>query len=157
MDIEMPRNDAEFNLDTVSNKEIFDGLKAGMFECLQAVEHLEEISPEDIEFKEDSFRNQFMGADGYLYPKICICTRTMPKKNWIFATNADFIVTPFTIQMLLLNNGIKVVESKNLTAALVEFMNNRFPNSNYEAKRNKYLKDCDLRRRMYDQSVFEIL
>ena len=87
MELKIPRNDAEFNLDTVSNREIFDGLKASMFECLQAVEHLEEITLEDIEFKEDSFRNQVMGADGYLYPKICICTRTMPKKNWIFATN----------------------------------------------------------------------
>ena len=41
MELKMPRNDAEFNLDTVSNREIFDGLKASMFECLQAVEHLE--------------------------------------------------------------------------------------------------------------------
>lgn len=155
MDIEMPRNDAEFNLDTVSNKEIFDGLKGSMFECLQAVEHLEDITLDDIEFKEDSFRNQVMGADGFLYPKICICTRTMPKKNWIYATNADFIVTPFSVQMLLLKNGIKVVEAKKLDEALVEFMTKRFPNSNYLAKREKYLRDCDLRRRMYDQSVFE--
>lgn len=151
----MPRNDAEFNLDNLSNKEIFDGLKESMFECLKQVEHLEEITLEDIEFKEDSFRNQVMGADGYLYPKICICTRTMPKKNWIFATNADFIVTPFSVQMLLLNNGIKVVESKNLDQALVEFMTNKFPDSNYIAKRQKYLHACDLKRRMYDQSVFE--
>ena len=72
------------------------------------------------------------GADKDLYPKI-----KLDMYEYLL------IVTTFEVKPLVFDNGLKEIKSEDLDNALIKFMCNRFPNSDYLAKREKYFEDAE--------------
>lgn len=157
MGYEIPRNDKNFNLDNVTDEQLFEGLNKGIFECVKQVKYFEDIAPEDIRLKADSYRKYILGEDGNMYPQIVLYTRTTPKTNWIFATNIDFLVTPFSIKMVVFRNGIDESEPEELQEALTKFMCETFPGGDYLNKKQEYLEKTRKAKTFYDKMIFENL
>lgn len=154
MGYEIPRNDKDFNLDNITDEQLFSGIKQGILECMKKVNGLEDITIDDIKLnKEHSNRREFMANDSNLYPKILLSTTTMPKYNWKKYMCADFLITPFTIQMLLHKNGLETLEPEELEKAFVDFMCETFPESNYLEKREEYFNNVDRQRKFYNKMI----
>ena len=154
MHIEIKRNDEQFNLDNVSNEELFEGLKSGIIEAIRDVKYLENITESEIRLLDDSFRKSICGADGNLYPSILLSTRSIPKDYPIMATNVNFLVTPFDCKMILLRDGLYNSNPECLSVALEKFMMTRFPESDYLEKKDEFIRKTNIRNKIYDSMVF---
>lgn len=153
--IEIKRNDENFNLDNVSDKELFEGIKDGMVESIKNMPNFEYVTNEKIKLLDESSRRQIIGSDGNLYPHINLSTRIMPNKGLYFSTHANFLINPFDIRMVVVTeNGIETIEAEELTSAFTKFMTSRFPDGNYLEKKAEYERKVEIRNRVYDDMVF---
>lgn len=152
--INLNRKDENFNLDTVSNEELYEGLKEGFAASIRTLKGFEEIDSSNISLEDhNTYRKESFGADGNLYPLISLNTKArIPGQAW--PTTFQFLMNPFDIKMLIFTAGITSVQPEVLQEAFVTFMTNRFPEGNYEEKRAEYKEMEAVRKRVYDRMVF---
>ena len=123
------RPDKGFNLETVSFEELFEGLKEGFALAIGKFSKCE-VQAEDLKLNVDrcSIRRAY-ALDGNLYPKIYLDLKG----------EYGFLINPFEIQMIAVKNGVDTLLYLELLEALYNFMCDRFPNSDYARKFEKYL------------------
>ena len=126
------RSDKNFNIDTLPYEEIFDGFKDVINE-IKKRDNIDGFKFWPVELRKDRCECQMAyGADKDLYPKI-----KLDMYEYLL------IVTTFEVKLLVFDNGLKEIKSEDLDNALIKFMCNRFPNSDYLAKREKYFEDAE--------------
>jgi len=148
------RNDEKFNLDNVSNEELFEGLKGGVVSFLQEYPGLQDIEDKDVSFvNKRSFRRTTYGGDGNVYPTISLATDI--KSNNVIGS-PTILLTPFQIKLLvpILFSSLESFESEHLTNALTKFMTTTFPDSDYESKKQEYFETVRKMNEFYDNMVF---
>lgn len=155
--IEYKRNDADFNLDNISNQQLFDGLKSGMETCARELKSFSDAKNIDIEFEDKhSSRKQAYGEDGNIYPNIQLST-TISNPDKIYSyVNATFVITPFDGKMIIYGEGIKMqtLTPDALQTSLHNFMQTTFPEGNYTEKLKKYQSASQIKKKIYDEMVF---
>lgn len=153
--IKLTRNDEKFNLDTVSNEELFEGLKGGIVSTVKEVFPFRDINESNLSFvNKRSSRRSSLGADGNLYPTICLATYVTGNKKYLSA-DATVILTPFEVKMAFADeSGLQTLESDELTEALTTFMNTTFPDGDYENKLHEYQENEKRANKFYDDMVF---
>ena len=130
------RSDKLYKLDTVAYEEIFDVFKDTVNETLK--KHMENTYVDgSLELRKDmcSCRMAY-GADKDLYPKIKLDMG-----------GCFLILTTFEVKLLFIDYKLREVRTPELDETLVEFMCDRFPDSGYLEKRNKYFEDAELMKR----------
>lgn len=137
------RNDKNFKIDSLSYREIFLGLKS----CLEKeISKLEKVnSLYELTYIEvgSTIRGSY-GKDKDLYPLITLELKAVseqrPKGRYYYCE-----INPFEINVKVNHYGeVKVIETEELTNALINLMCEKFSNSNYIEKREKYFKDAEI-------------
>ena len=153
INIELP--DKDFNLMTVSDPEIFDSLKKDIVATIRTMKGFDKIKDEDV-LLDQAFTNRrtAYGKDGNAYPNIVmsVLVKTAPPFG---VREVNMFVDPFSIKLALHEYDPKIVEDEKLTQAFVKFMTERFPNSEYTQKRDKYFKAAEIAERVYSRMVFQ--
>ncbi len=138
------REDELFNLQKISYRDLFLGLKVGIVEAISDYENREfDESRIDVNEERCSTRMAY-GEDGNLYPKIILDLNQ----------RYSVLVTPFKIEMLVIDFNIKTFQNDKLTQALIKFMNSYFPNSDYEEKRQKYENNLKIMKKCSENMLF---
>ena len=152
--IELKRNDEKFNLDNVTDEELFVGLKGGIAKSLRNFKGFEDIPEDNLRLnKELSFRTTQYGKDGNLYPKITLgTTAKIPTER--FPVTFQLLIMPFDIKMLINTSSLVTVEPEELSNAFNEYILNRFPENDYAEKKQKYNEMAAIRERVYNRMVF---
>ena len=132
------RKDKSYKLDSLSYQEIFNGLKDVVVEI---VSDLEKENYFDGLVRLNAHRcdcKMAFGADRDMYPKVKL---DVGGKYFL-------ILNTYEVKLLVVESEIKEIKSDRLDNALIEFMSERFPESDYVEKRKKYFEDADLVRRI---------
>ena len=148
------RNDEKFNLDTVSNEQLFEGLKGGVVNFLKEYPGLEDIEDKDVKFvNKRSFRRTSYGGDGNIYPTISLATEIKPNN---VISSPTVVLTPFQIKILvpILFSNLEAFESDHLTNALTNFITTTFPDSDYKNKKQEYFENTERMKKFHDNMVF---
>lgn len=147
------RNDEKFNLDTVTNEEIFNGLKPAIVSTLKTQKKFSGAQNIYV-FLEylHSFRENTYGEDWTLYPKISLASKVIITGEYQPA-DVQVLVNPFDVELLICDGKITSVKSEELSNALENFITTRFPDSDYQEKKAEYQKMAEIRKRTYDQMV----
>jgi len=152
---DIKRNDESFNLDKVSNEELFEGLKSDVVNAIKEITRFENLTDSNIKLcPENCFRTHASAEDGNLYPKISLAT-TIKIPNELGVINLIFVISPFDIKLLLCDFGLKVIVSKKLDDVVSDFIKTKFPNSDYDEKKQKYLKLVEISNKIYNNMIFE--
>ena len=155
--IEIKRNDEQFNLDNISNQDIFEGIKEGITHTAKTLKNFESSKNINIEFEEENCsRKQAYGADGNIYPNIHLAaTLSDPNVNFSYV-NAIVVVTPFGGKMIVYgsNASLQTLETDALKNSVHSFMQSTFPDSDYNKKLQDYQKISQIKTRIYDEMVF---
>ena len=132
------RSDRAFNLDAVAYEEMFEGLKENLALALSEFEKVE-IKAEDLILGlRNCFKRSSFGEDKNLYTKIKLDIHAKKIDNYMIIFN------PFEIYMTKYDGSEERFTSSALDKALTNFMVERFPDSKYLEKREKYFKDGEL-------------
>ena len=147
------RNDKKFKIDSLSFFEIYEGLKGGIEKAIcrhQKIKKIDELKYDDL----DSVVDFVYGKDKDMYPRVHFRVRAYSKQlneamyYYIFL-NAFEIKIYRAYQK---NNDF--VEYKELTQSLINMINEKFPNSDYMEKREKYFKMAELIERKREEMLF---
>ena len=138
------RADKDFNLQTLSYEEIFDGLKFGMAQAISCYSK-QEVGVEDLELNVErcSTRSAY-AEDMSLYPKMYLDLKG----------DYGFILTPFEIEMLIVKHDVKTYSTPELREVFYNFMCKQFPNCDYEKIYEKYLINAEKLRRSREKHLF---
>lgn len=152
--IEIKRFDENFNLDTVTDEELLEGLKDGIVNSLRIYKGFENIDETNISLdNKTTFRTTHYGRDGNLYPNITLGAKAKISTEF-FPASFQLLIMPFDIKMLITTPNLTTVKPVELLTAFNEFMLNKFPNSDYADKKQKYDEMAALRDRVYNRMVF---
>lgn len=145
------RNDEKFNLDNVTNEEIFNGLKPAIVTTLKTQKKFSGAQSIFV-FLEDlhSYRENSYGEDWNLYPKISLGSKVIITGEYQ-PVDVQVLVKPFDVELLICDGKITSVKSEELSNALTRFITTKFPNSDYQEKKAEYQKMAEIRKRTYDQ------
>lgn len=138
------RADRDFNLETLSYEELFEGLK---FDFAQAIRvySKQEVDVEDLRLNVDRCSTRSVYAeDGNLYPKIYLDLKC----------EYSFVITPFEIEMMIVNNKIRTYSNAELREAFYNFMCDKFPNAEYDKKYEKYCLDVQKMQKINEKLLF---
>ena len=134
----------DFNLETLSYQQLFEGLKDGIAKAISKISK-QEILPDDLILNGDRCSMRFAYAeDGNLYPKIYLSIKG----------SYDILITPFEIDVLELTNKLRLFGDWELREFFYNFMCKQFPNSNYEKFYEIYQKDCEIAIKTRDINIF---
>ncbi len=144
------RKDKEFKIDSLSYKEIFESLKFGIKKAicdLKDIENLEKLVYTDI----DSTVSMRYGKDKDMYPRVMFMvsaySEEMKGGSYYYC-----ILNPFEIELHKTCDGrVNVITNDELTQALIDMINEKFPNSDYMEKREKYFKIAELIRKKQEE------
>lgn len=149
------RKDKDFNLETVSYEELFDALKYSIAHAIGKVEKTEiDLSNIELNTKHSKIVREY-ASDGNIYPRIYLHVHCKSNK-WIGGVFCEFVITPFTINLIVSNNGVKFFSTKLMTYALTRFMKKRFPDSSYMKKREKFIEISEKLKKQREEN-FNIL
>ena len=116
------RPDKDFDLTTLTYKEIFDGLKFGVAKTISKFSK-EEVLTEDLKLNEERcYIKMAFAEDMNLYPKIYL--------DLVGAYS--ILLTPFNVELLEIKHSVKTLSCVELRECFYNFMCNTFPQSNYE-------------------------
>ena len=147
------RKDKEFKIDSLTYPEIFEGLKGGIEKAICEFEKVDSVD-ELVFLDKSSVVNMKYGKDKDMYPSINIEFCVFAGKH-IRGKYYNCIFNPFEIEIHKIDCGeIKVFEGEELTQALVDMIVEKFPNSDYVEKREKYFKMSELMERKYEEMLF---
>ena len=128
------RTDRNFKLDSLSFEEIYEEIKPYVEEVIKNLEKENfKNSMVDLNLNRCSFRMAY-GKDKDLYPRIQLDL----KSNYII------VLTTFEIKMLVVGREIKEIRCEELDNALIKLMNEKFPNTDYLIKREKYFENAEI-------------
>lgn len=147
------RKDKDFKIDSLSYQEIFESLKGGIEKAICEFEKVERV--EDLIFPDTSgVVSMKYGKDKDMYPSINLEFCVFAGK-WINGKYYNCILNPFEIEIHKVYCGeVQVFNCEELTQALVDMMNEKFPNSDYMEKREKYFKMAELIQRKQEEMLF---
>ena len=138
------RADKDFNLETLTYQEMFDGLKFGIAKAI-SVFSKREVKVEDLELDlQRCVTKKSYGGDMNLYPKIYLSLKG----------NYSVLLTPFEIELIKTENGIKSLTCDDLNIALTEFMLESFPNCDYIEFSEKYQKNAQIIKKQREKHLF---
>lgn len=138
------RADKDFNLETLSYEEIFDGLKFGIARAISGFSKLG-IYIEDLELNlEGCLTRKAYGEDMNLYPKIYLNLKG----------DYSVLLTPFEIELLRVGNGIKSLSCDELTISLLDFMQDKFPDCDYIKIYENYQKNAEIIKKQREKHLF---
>lgn len=128
------RSDKDFKLDSLSFEEIYEEIRETLKKVVKSLEK-ENFNETmiNLNLNRCSFRMAY-GKDRDLYPRIQIDL----KSNYIV------VITTYEIKMLIVGREIKEFQSEELDNVLIQLMNNKFPETDYLLKREKYFKTADI-------------
>ena len=132
------RADKEFNLETLTYEEIFEGIKVGIARAVSKFSK-EEVEPDDLVLNVDkcSIRSAY-GEDANLYPKIYL-----DLKGYY-----SVLLTPFEIDIIEIKHRIRTLSCEDLKESFYNFMCEKFPDSGYDKKYEKYFIDAEKLRKV---------
>lgn len=147
--MEIKKPDAEFDLTTISDMEIFEGIKKGIVKTLNTLKGYEKIQNKDVQLNADYYnRRMAFGEDKNLYPHIVM---DLSVKNGSYYDSFDLFIDTFNIKLAPHKFDPQMIENANLTNAFIKFMITRFPKSNYLEKREEYFKKAKINQRIRDE------
>lgn len=138
------RADKDFNLESLSYQEIFDGIKTGVAKAIS--EHSkEDVSAEDLELNvERCHTRKAYGEDMNLYPKIYLDLKGF----------YSVLLTPFEIEIMETKFNVKTFSHFELRECFYDFMWSSFPDCDYEKIYEKYLIDTEKLRKQREKHLF---
>ncbi|MBR4999156.1 MAG: hypothetical protein IKY10_04670 [Clostridia bacterium] len=147
------RKDKEFKIDSLTYQEIFESLKGGIETSIcrhQKIKKIDELTYNDL----DSNVDFVYGKDKDMYPRVHFMVRAYSKKL-NEAMYYYIFLNAFEIKIYrAYQNNNDFVEYKELTQALIDMMNEKYPNSDYVEKREKYFKMAELIERKRQELLF---
>lgn len=147
------RKDKEFKIDSLNYQEIFEGLKSGIEKTIRKYDRTEGL-PKGLRLEERGCQINFAyGKDKDMYPKITIEVSRLSDVGF-GRESYYFIFNPFEIVMVCERNGAEICIFQELTQALIGMMNEKFPDSDYKEKREKYFKMAELIRKKQEEMLF---
>ena len=147
------RKDKEFKIDSLSYQEIFENLKDGIEKAIcrnQKISKIDGLTYDDF----DSAVDFVYGKDKDMYPRVHFRVRAYSKKlneamyYYIFLNAYEIMI------YRAYQNNNNFVEYKELTQSLINMMNEKFPDSDYVEKREKYFKIAKLIERKRQELLF---
>lgn len=147
------RKDKEFKIDSLSYQEIFESLKDGIEKTICKFEKVDSV--DDLVFLDkSSVANMKYGKDKDMYPSINIEFCVFAGK-YIRGKYYNCILNPFEIEIRKIYCGeVQVITCEELTQALIDMINEKFPNSDYMEKREKYFQMAELIQRKQEELLF---
>jgi hypothetical protein len=140
---ESVRPDKNFNLETLSYQEIFEGLKFGIAKAISRMTK-EEVDAEDLELKRERCNTKRIFAkDMNLYPKIYLD----------LVGEFSVLISPFEIELMQIEYRIKTYSCEELRESLFNFMCSKFPDSGYEKCYDKYFKNVEMIERQREKHL----
>ena len=138
------RADKNFNLETLTYKEIFEGLRTAVAEAIS--EYLNhEVDSEDLSlYVERCSTRKSFGGDKNLYPKIYLDLKG----------RIGLLITPFEIEMMVVSNKIEMISPICLREAFYNFMCEKFPDANYPRIYDKYLINSEKIKKQREKHLF---
>ncbi|MBO5954744.1 MAG: hypothetical protein J6Q13_02100 [Clostridia bacterium] len=147
------RNDKNFKIDSLTYQEIFESLKDGISKAVCKFEKVESLDDLILPDTSGAISMKY-GRDKDLYPSINMEFRVFAGKH-IQGKYYNVILNPFEIEIHKVYCGeVKVFSCEELTNSLFDMMNEKFPNSDYKEKREKYLKNAELIQRKQEELLF---
>ena len=141
---EQIRPDKDFNLETLTYQEIFDGIKYDIAMAISRVSK-NETNKQDLKLNIQRCRTKFAYAeDMNLYPKIYLD----------FVGGYSVILTPFNIQLMEVKQAVKMYECQELSQGFYNFMCEKFPNCDYEKIYEKYLIRVEKLKKQHGKNLF---
>jgi len=141
---EQIRADKDFNLETLTYQEIFDGIKVGIAKAI-AKEKKEEVEVETLILNVQRCRTKLAYVDDMnLYPKIYLD----------LVGDCSVVLTPFDIRLLIVSNCVKTYSCEELSECFYNFMCERFPNCDYENIYEKYLINAEKIQKQREKQLF---
>ena len=138
------RADRDFNLETCSYEELFDSLKFDFARAI-SVYSCQEVDVDDLKLNIDRCLTRSAYAeDGNLYPKIYLDLKC----------EYSFVITPFEIEMMIVNNKIRTYSNAEFREAFYNFMCEKFPNADYDKKYEKYRLDFEKMKKINEKLLF---
>lgn len=138
------RADKDFNLETLSYEEIFDGLKFGIARAISEFSKTT-ILAEDLKLNIDGcLTKKSYGGDLNLYPKIYLNLEG----------DYSVLLTPFQIELMKVGNGIKSLSCDELTISLLDFMQDKFPDCDYIKIYENYQKNAEIIKKQREKHLF---
>lgn len=154
IELEDYRTDKEFKIDSLTYQEIFESLKDGIEKVICEFEKVPPL--QGLELREDKCSTRFeYGKDKDMYPTINLEVRSYSSKFW--SNYNVMIINPFEIDIRCIGEmtgRVHILTSENLTQALIDMINEKFPNSDYMEKREKYFKMAELMQRKREEMLF---
>ena len=132
------RADKDFNLESLTYQEIFDGIKIGVALAISKFSK-EDVKEEDLKLNigRCSTRSAY-GEDQNLYPKIYLDLKGC----------YSVLLTPFEIDLIEIKQRLRTVSCVELKECFYNFMCEKFPTSNYDKKFEKYFLDAEKLRKI---------
>ena len=150
IDIKMP--DEKFDLMNLSDEELFSELKPEILNIIKSVKGFEDLTEQDIMLCEGgSNRRKAFGQDSNLYPHIVL---DVAVKAYLQYEHFDLFIDPFSVKIAPHKYDPELIEDEKLTARFVDFMIKRFPDADYEDKRNKYYKWAETKSKIEEILLF---
>ncbi len=148
------RNDKNFKIDSLTYQEIFESLKDGIEKVICDFEKVPPL--QGLVLREDKCSIRFAySKDKDLYPTINLEVRSYSSK---FCSNYNvMIINPFEVDIRCIGEmtgRVHILTSEELTNSLIAMMNEKFPNSDYMEKREKYFKNAELIQRKQEELLF---
>ena len=141
---EQVRKDRTFNLELLTYRQLFNGLKDGIAKAISKFSN-QNISVNSLVLNEDRCSTRYAYAnDKNLYPKIYLSIKGF----------YDVVLTPFEIELLELKSKVRFLSDWELSECFYEFMCEQFPDCNYEKFYEKYQKDSEIVRKTSDKCLF---
>lgn len=132
------RVDKNFNLETLSFEEIFNGIKDGVAKTLSKFTK-QDVRVEDLVLNLDRCSKRFAyGEDANLYPKIYLDLKGF----------YSVLLNPFEIDLVETKQRIRIISCEELKETLYNFMRKQFPESDYDKKYDKYFLDAEKLRKV---------
>ena len=147
------RTDKEFKIDSLTYQEIFESLKSGIEKTICEYEKVESL--DDLIMSDTSGAiSMKYGKDKDMYPSVNIEICVYAGK-YIQGKYYNVILNPFEIEIHKIYCGeVQVFNCEELTQALIDMINKKFPNSDYMEKREKYFKMAELMQRKREELLF---
>ena len=147
------RNDRQFQLDSLSYDEIFECLRDDIEKAIAKFEKVENIDALILPDTSGVVSMKY-GKDKDMYPSVNMEVCVYAGK-YIQGKYYNIILNPFEIEIHKIYCGeVQVFTSEELNEALIDMMNEKFPNSNYMEKREKYFKMAELMQRKREELLF---
>lgn len=140
-------NYKRFDLNNISYNEMFEAMRHGLPVALSELIG-EDVDVTKINIEErNCFTRSAFGSDGDLYQKVKLDIYVGNIGTWMLIFN------PFEIYLAEYDGSEKAYKSDALDCCLIDMMIKLFPNSDYLEKREKYFKDAEINKIVYDMLI----